>query len=69
MSECWLFYAIPTARVIFMAKTYLDVFSLSREQFWTFSVLGDLIYEMRCPFVGVGLNARFIVLPQWSNMS
>ena len=24
---------------------------------------GDSIYEMRCLFVAVGLNARFIVLP------
>ena len=36
MSECWRFYAVSTARVIFMAKTSLDVFSLSREQVWTF---------------------------------
>ena len=50
-------------------KHVLDVFSLSREQVWTFSVLGDQIYEMRCPFVAVGLNARFIVLPHWDNMS
>ena len=34
-----------------MAKTCLGVFSLSRVQVWTFSVLGDRIYEMRCPFV------------------
>ena len=60
----WRFYAVPTARVIFTEKTSLDVFSLSR-----FSVLGDQIYEMRCPFVAVGLNARFIVLPHWDNMS
>ena len=52
LSECWRFY----------------VFSLSREQVWTLSVLGDRIYEMRCPFVAVGLNARFIVLPHWDNM-
>ena len=69
MSECWVFYAVPTARVIFMAKTSLDVFSLSQEHVWTFSVLGDQIYEMRCPFVSVGLNACFIVLPHWDNMS
>ena len=69
MSECWVFYAVPTARVIFMAKTSLYVFSLSRKQVWTFSVLDDEIYEMRCPFVAVGLNARFIVLPHWDNMS
>ena len=30
---------------------------------------GDHIYEMRCPFVAVGPNARFIVLPHWNNMS
>ena len=44
MSECWMFNAVPTARVIFTAKTSL---SLRREQVWTFSVLGDRIYEMR----------------------
>ena len=63
MSECWRFYAIPTVRVIFMAKTRFDVFSLSQEQVWTFSVFFDRIYEIRCLFVAVGLNARFIVLP------
>ena len=41
MSECGRFYAVPTARVIFMAKTSFDVFSFSRKQVWTFSVLGD----------------------------
>ena len=30
---------------------------------------GDRIYEMRCLFVAVGSNARFIVLPHWDNMS
>ena len=30
---------------------------------------GDRIYEMRCLFVAVGPNARFIVLPHWNNMS
>ena len=58
MSECWLFYAVRTARVIFTAKTNLDVFSLSGEQVWTFSVLGDRIYEMRCPFVAVGVGSK-----------
>ena len=33
-----MFYTVPTARVKFTAKTSLDVFSLSREQIWTFSV-------------------------------
>ena len=69
MSECWRFYAVSTARVIFTRKTSFDVFSLSREHIWDFSVLGDQIYEVRCPFVAVGLNARFLVLPHWDNMS
>ena len=55
--------------VNFMAKTSLDIFSLKQEQVWTFSILGDWIYEMRCIFVAVGPNARFIVLPHWDNMS
>ena len=63
-----MFYVIPTARVIFTAKTSLDVFGLGREQVWTFSVLGDRIYEMRCLFVAVGPNALFIMLPHWDNM-
>ena len=46
---------VPTARVILTAKTCLEVYSLSPEQVCTFSVLGDRIYEMRCPFVAVGL--------------
>ena len=29
----------------------------------------DHIYEMRCLFVAVGPNARFMVLPHWDNMS
>ena len=58
-----MFYEVPTARAIFTAKTSLDVFSLRQEQVWTFSVLDDRIYEVRCPFVAVGLNAHFIVLP------
>ena len=32
MSECWVFYAIRTARVILMAKTSLDVINLRREE-------------------------------------
>ena len=63
-----MFYTVPTARVKFTAKISLDVFSLSREQIWTFSVF-DVIYEMKCLFVTVGPNARFIVLPYWDNMS
>ena len=41
MSEFWVVYVVPTARVMFTAKTSLDVISLRREQVWTFSVLGD----------------------------
>ena len=55
-----MFYAVPTSRVIFMSKSSLDLFSLGRKQVWTYSVLGDGIYEMRCLFVVVGLNALFI---------
>ena len=47
-----MIYTVPTARVIFMAKTSLDVFSLSREQ--VFQSLGDRIYEIKCLFVAVG---------------
>ena len=50
-----MFYAVPTARVIFTAKTSLD--------------LGDGIYEMRYLFVVMGLNAVFIVLRHMDNMS
>ena len=42
---------------------------LVENKFGLFQVLGDRIYEMRCPFVAVGPNARFIVLPHWDNMS
>ena len=64
-----MFYAVPTTRVIVTAKTSLDVFSLRREQVLIFSVLSDQIYEIRCLCVAVGLNACFIVLPHWNNMS
>ena len=52
-----------------MSKTSVDVFNLRRESVWIFSVLGDRIYEMSCLLVAVGLNALFIVLPYWDNMS
>ena len=68
MSKCWLLYGVPRARVIFTAKTSLDLFSLGQKQVWTYSVLGDRIYEIRCLFVAVGLNALFIVLPHWDSM-
>ena len=42
---------------------------LDENKFGLFQVLGDRIYEKMCPFVAVGLNARFIVLPHWDNMS
>ena len=40
-----------------------------QKQVWTYSVLDDQIYGIRCPFVALGPNARFIVLPHWDNMS
>ena len=55
-----MFYAVPTARIIFTSKTSLDIFSPRRENVFTFSVLGDRIYEIRCLFVAVELNALFI---------
>ena len=42
-----MFYAVPIAKVIFMAKTSLDVFSLIRKHVWTCSVLSDLIFDMK----------------------
>ena len=42
-----MFYAVPTAKVIFTAKTSLEVFSLRGEYVWTCSVLGDSICEMK----------------------
>ena len=52
VSECWMFYAVPTATVTFTAKTSLDLFNLRREPVLPFSVSGDCIYEMRCLFAG-----------------
>ena len=62
-------YAVPTSRVIITLKTNLDLFSLGGKQVWTYPVFADRIYEMRCLFVTMGLNALFIVLPHWDNMS
>ena len=42
-----MFYAVPTARAIFMVKTSLDTFSLRQEHIWTSSVLGNCICEMK----------------------
>ena len=42
-----MFYAIPTARVILIVKTSLDVISLRQEHFWTCSGLGDCICGMK----------------------
>ena len=42
-----MIYIVPTARVIFIAKTRLDVFSRRQEHFWTCSVFGDDICEMK----------------------
>ena len=41
VSECWMFfYAAPTSRVIFTAKTSLDLFSLGRKTGFDFFSLG-----------------------------
>ena len=32
VSECWIFYAVLTSRVIFTTKTSLDLFTLRLEQ-------------------------------------
>ena len=42
-----MIYIVPTARVIFIAKTCLDVFSLRQEHVWTCSDLGDCNCEMK----------------------
>ena len=60
---------MSTARVIFTAKTSWTYSVLVRNKFGLFQVLGDRIYEMRCLFVAVGLDACFIVLPHWDSMS
>ena len=36
-----MLYAMPRARVIFMTKTCLGIFSLVQEQVLMYSVLGD----------------------------
>ena len=41
-----MFYAVPRSWVIFTTKRKLDLFSLGQEV-WTYSVLGDRIYEMK----------------------
>ena len=42
-----MLYAIPTSRVIFIAKINVGVFSLGQDYVWTYSVLGDRIYEVK----------------------
>ena len=42
-----MFFAVPTARVIFMAKTSLEILCLIQEDAWTCSDLGDCICEMK----------------------
>ena len=60
-----MFYTVlQTSRgVLFTKKTSLDpdLFSHGGKQVWTYSVLGDRIYEMRCLFVAVGPNARCLI--------
>ena len=52
-----------------LQKNSLNIFSLRPEKVWSNLVFGDQIYEMRCLFVAVGLNAPFIALPHLDNMS
>ena len=49
-----MFYAVPTSRVIFTAKTSLDLFTLGLKPVWTYPVLGDDIYEMKVPVSSSG---------------
>ena len=49
VSECWRFYAVPTARVIFTAKTSLDFFSHIGEQVWTFCPRSNMISWLSIP--------------------
>ena len=51
MSECWRFYAVPTARVIFMVKTCLDVFSLRSPRGPHIRVSSVSVVRYECCFV------------------
>ena len=41
-------YTMLTARVIFTAKTSLDLFSLGRKQVWTLEVCSIEMYRIAC---------------------
>ena len=41
-SECWRFYAVPTARVIFMAKKVLTYSVLVENNFGLFQVIDSM---------------------------
>ena len=42
---CWMFYTVPTSRVIFTAKTSMDLVCSGIKQVWTYSVLGEYIKD------------------------
>ena len=42
-----MIYTEPIARVAFMTKTSLDIFSLRQEHVWVCSLLGDRICDMK----------------------
>ena len=60
MSECFTLY--QQLGSISTVKTSLNLFSLGQKQVWTYSVLGNRIYQVRCLFVAVGFNALVLVL-------
>ena len=60
---------VTTLQFLFVCGISLTSGQLFNEQVVLRRRGGDRIYEMRCLFVAVGLNARFIVLPHWDNMS
>ena len=57
MSECWEFYAILTARVIFVVKKVWTYSVLDKNKFGLFK---SSMIEMRYLFVAEVLNALFI---------
>ena len=46
VSMVWMFYDVPTSSAILKAKTMSGLISFQLNQVWTYSVVGDDIYEM-----------------------
>ena len=69
VSDCWMFTPYQQLGSYSRRKPVWTFSVLVKNKFGLFQSLGDRIYEMKCQFVAVGLNARFIVLPHWDNMS